>query len=120
MGNTDILIRTITDIIWVGSNKARAWQGGDIRKIYYGLLVGFTVWWMIAVNWGNAMTLFKFLANVAGFVLAIAGIQVLMVNTRLLPRELQAPMWRKAALVLCSVFYTIISIMVAWTAIESW
>ncbi len=120
MGNTDILIRTITDIIWVGSNKARKWQGGDIRKIYYGLLVGFTVWWMIAVNWGNAMTLFKFLANVAGFVLAIAGIQVLMVNTRLLPRELQAPMWRKAALVLCSVFYTIISIMVAWTAIESW
>ena len=120
LGNADILVRTVTDIIWVGSNKARTWRGGDIRKVYYGLLIGFTVWGMIAVNWGNAMSLFKFLANVAGFVLAVAGIQVLMVNTKLLPRELQPPVWRKAALVLCSVFYTIITTMVVWSTIRNW
>jgi hypothetical protein len=120
MGNTDILIRTVTDIIWVGSDKARSWRGADIRKIYYGLLIGFSIWGMIAVNWGNAMSLFKFLANVAGFILAVAGIQVLMVNTKLLPREIQPSIWRKAALVLCSVFYTIITVMVVWSTIKSW
>jgi hypothetical protein len=31
-------------------SKARAWHGGDVRKIYYALLFGFTVWGMIAVN----------------------------------------------------------------------
>jgi hypothetical protein len=120
MGNTDILVRTVTDILWVGSNRVRSWRGGDIKKIYYGLLLGFTVWGMIAVNWGNAMTLFKFLANVAGFVLAIAGIQVLMVNRKLLPRELQPPAWRQVALLVSSIFYTIISIMVAREAIQKW
>ena len=27
LGNTDLLIRTITDIVWVGSSKVRAWRG---------------------------------------------------------------------------------------------
>ncbi|HWC77780.1 MAG TPA: Nramp family divalent metal transporter, partial [Blastocatellia bacterium] len=29
MGNTDILVRTVTDILWVGSNRVRSWRGGD-------------------------------------------------------------------------------------------
>jgi hypothetical protein len=118
MGNTDIVVRTITDIIWVASPKARAWRGGDIRKIYYALLFGFTVWGMIAVNWADAMSLFKIIANIAGLVLAIAAIQVLRVNTRLLPAELQPPLWRKIALIACSVFYGVIFTLVAWSLIR--
>ena len=118
MGNTDILIRTVTDIIWVGSSRARAWRGGDIRKIYYTLLLVFTMWGMIAVHWGNAMSLFKILANIAGLVLAAASIQVLRVNTKLLPRELQPPLWRRAALVACAIFYGVIFLVVAWSLIR--
>src|SRR5207248_6163946 len=88
LGNTDILVRTITDIIWVSSSRARAWRGGDVRRIYYALLFGFTVFGLIAVNWADAMSLFKILANLAGFVLAVAGIQIAFVTRKLMPREL--------------------------------
>jgi len=120
LGNTDILIRTLTDIIWVGSRKARSWRGGDIRKIYYGLLLIFTVWGMIAVNWKDAMGLFKILANIAGVVLAISSIQILFVNTKLLPTALQPSAWRKAALVMCSLFYATLAVMVFWSQVKSY
>jgi hypothetical protein len=118
LGNTDIVVRTVTDIIWVGSSRARTWRGGDIRKIYYALLFGFAIWGMFAVNWADAMSLFKVIANVAGLVLSIAAIQVLRVNTKLLPRELQPPVWRKVALVACSVFYGVIFILVAGSLVR--
>jgi hypothetical protein len=118
LGNTDILIRTITDIVWVGSPRARNWKGGDIRKIYYLLLMLFTAWGMFAVNWTDAMSLFKILANVAGFVLAFSSIQILIVNTRLLPKELQPPIWRKAALVCCSLFYGAIFVAISFSQLK--
>ncbi|MGH9429039.1 MAG: hypothetical protein ACRD2L_22375 [Terriglobia bacterium] len=67
---------------------------------------------MLAVNWGTAMGLFKILANVAGFVLALAGVQIYLVNTRFLPRELQPQLWRKILLLCTSAFYAIISLTV--------
>ena len=112
LGNTDILIRTVTDTIWVGSSRVRGWRGGDIRKIYYALLFGFTLWGLIAVRWADAMSLYKIIANIAGLVLAIAAAQVLRINTKLLPPELRPPLWRKAGLIACSVFYMVIFLFV--------
>ena len=118
LGNTDLLVRTITDITWVGSRRARAWRGGDIRRIYYALLLGFTVWGVFAVNWGDAMSLFKIIANMAGVVMAIAAVQVLIVGRRLLPAELQPPMWRRVVLVLCSLFYATFSALWLWSLLK--
>ncbi|MDQ3684178.1 MAG: Nramp family divalent metal transporter [Acidobacteriota bacterium] len=118
LGNTDLLIRTITDIVWTGSSRARAWRGGDIRRIYYGLLLMFTVWGMIAVNWADAMSLFKIIANMAGLVLAIAGVQVLVVNRKLLPPELRPALWRQAGLILCTIFYGIFTLIVFGTLLR--
>lgn len=38
LGNTDVLIRTITDIMWIGSPKARSWRVGDILAVNCRLL----------------------------------------------------------------------------------
>ncbi|HWS87918.1 MAG TPA: Nramp family divalent metal transporter [Pyrinomonadaceae bacterium] len=118
LGNTDLLVRTITDIVWVGSPSARAWRGGDIRRIYYGILFGFTAWGLFAVNRGDAMGLFKIIANMAGVVLAIASVQLLIVGYRLLPREIQPPAWRRAVLALCALFYMTFSALVIWSQIK--
>lgn len=105
LGNTDLLIRTATDLLWTASSRVRRWPGSSIARLYYGLLLAFTVWGMFAVTWGHAMQLFMVFATVAGLILAIAAVQILIVNTRLLPKELQPPLWRKAALVICAAFY---------------
>jgi len=115
LGNTDILIRTVTDIVWVASPRLRERRRMNISKLYYSLLAVFTVWGMFAVNWGHAITLFKILGAVAGPVLAIAAIQILIVNTTLLPRELQPRLWRRCALVLCAISYGCLSIALLWS-----
>jgi hypothetical protein len=73
------------------------------------LLIGFTIWGFVVVNLAGAMTLFKILAAIAGLVLVPASIQVLRVNTRLLPPELRPALWRRAALIACAVFYAAVS-----------
>jgi hypothetical protein len=44
-------------------------------------------------------------ASVAGLMMSIYGAQVWYVNRKFLPKELQAPRWRQAALLLFSAFF---------------
>jgi hypothetical protein len=54
---------------------------------------------------GGAVALFKVMANMAGLVMAIAGVQILLVNRRFLPRALRAPLYREALLAACVCFH---------------
>ena len=83
----------------------RAWAGKNARPVYYVLFAGFTLWGMGAANSGTAMELMKLMGNIAGFISAVASVQLLIVNTRLLPTELRPPLWRRIALAGCSLFY---------------
>lgn len=118
LGNTDILVRTVTDALWTSSEKARNWRGGNVSKIYYTLLIAVTIWGVYVVRLGGVMELFKFLANVAGFILAIAAVHLLIVNTRLLPKELQPSWWRKLALAACALFYGAVTALVLWDQVH--
>jgi len=112
LGNTDILVRTVTDAMWMASEKVRGWKGGKIQWVYYAILGTFTVWAFLAIGIASPMTLFKLLANVAGLVLAIAGVQIFWVNRRFLPRALRAPLWREGLLLACAAFYAFFSFFV--------
>ncbi|MBI5759328.1 MAG: Nramp family divalent metal transporter, partial [Planctomycetales bacterium] len=114
VGNTDILVRTVTDVLWTSSQRARNWRGGSVSTIYYTLLIALTIGGAFVVRLGGVMKLFTFLASVAGFVLAVGAVHILIVNTRLLPKELQPSWWRKAALILCALFYGVVSTLVLW------
>lgn len=103
LGNTDTLVRLVTDTLWSAGWSRRA--GANVGRLYVALLAGFTVWGAITVQWGSAMSLFKALGVVAGPVLCLAAIQILIVNTRLLPAELR-PSWPlRAGLIAAALFY---------------
>jgi hypothetical protein len=104
LGNTDILVRTITDAVWM-ARQGRGDPRFDIRRLYYGILIAFSVWSVIAIRMASPFQLFKFLANMAGIVLAIAGVQIVMVNRRFLPRVLRPALWREIGVLGCSAFY---------------
>lgn len=120
LGNTDVLVRTLTDTLWTASSRVRRWRDGSIAKVYYSLLLVFTAWGLVAVHLGTAMTLFKYLGTMAGVVMAIAGVQLYLVNTRLLPRELQPSWWRKAALLICSLAYGAMSLVAGYDVVSKW
>jgi hypothetical protein len=104
LGNTDILVRTITDAVWMSSSRAREWKMG-IRAIYYGILIVFSVWGVFVIRSASPFQLFKILANMAGIVLMIAGVQIFLVNRRFLPAAVRPALWREVGLLACSAFY---------------
>jgi hypothetical protein len=118
LGNTDILVRTITDAVWMSSKRAREWTAG-IRAIYYAILVAFSVWGVFVIRSASPFQLFKILANMAGIVLLIAGIQIFLVNRRFLPRAVRAPLWREIGLLACSAFYAFFAYFVVRDVIRS-
>jgi hypothetical protein len=99
------MTRAVTDILWTGSARIRAWRGGDVRVIYYGVLALITAWGIIALKLTQPIVLLALSANMAGIVFIISSLHLLYVNTRLLPVELRPPLWRRLALVALSVFY---------------
>jgi hypothetical protein len=105
LDNLEALVRGITDILWTGSRRVRAWRGGDVRAVYYTVLGIAVVWGIIAMRLAQPIVLLKLGANVAGFVFIVSSIHLLYINTRLLPAHVRPPMWRRATLVAMALFY---------------
>jgi hypothetical protein len=118
LGNTDILVRTVTDALWMSSRRARDWDKG-IRAIYYGILIVFSIWGVFVIRSASPFQLFKILANMAGIVLLVAGIQIFLVNRRFLPKAVRPPLWREIGLLSCSGFYAFFAYFVIRDLIRS-
>jgi hypothetical protein len=114
----EAMTRAITDILWTGSSRIRAWRGGDVRVVYYTVLVAITAWGIIALRLTQPIILLALSANMAGIVFIISSLHLLYINTRLLPVELRPPMWRRVALVALAVFYGLFLFMWLWTLFD--
>ena len=107
VSNVDILVRTLTDICWAVSPRARKRRVSTI----YGILLGFfTLWALFAASWTTALGLFKIMGIVASPILAMGALQILRVNTKLLPPELRPSWWRRGGLLLCALFYGVFAV----------
>ncbi len=101
------MVRSLTDILWTGSRRVRRWSRDDVRIIYYGALSIVCLWGIVALRLAQPIVLLMLAANVASVVFVIASLHLLYVNTRLLPKALHPPLWRRAALVGMACFYGI-------------
>lgn len=107
----DGLTRMLTDIAWTGSRRARAWWGGDVRRLYYTTLGVIVVWGLIALKLVQPILLVQISANVGGLVFVIAGLHLLYVNTRLLPEPLRPALGPRVGLVALVLFYGFFTVM---------
>jgi hypothetical protein len=105
LGQSDGLVRTLTDMLWSGSARLRQRSGVDVRRMYYTILAVFVVWGCIALNLAQPLTLVVIGANVAGLNFVFLSIHTLVVNRRVLPRELKPPLWREVMVALCALFF---------------
>jgi hypothetical protein len=105
LDSLDGMTRSITDILWTGSARVRRWRNGDVRVVYYGVLTVIVLWGVLALRLAQPIILLQIGANIAGIVFVLSSLHLLYVNTRLLPRELRPPTWRRVALVLMALFY---------------
>ncbi len=114
LGNTDVLIRTVSDICWSAFPSVRR---RPIGVLYATLLGVLTVWAVVAVHLGNVLQLFKVLGIVANPIMAIAAVQILRVNTRFLPKEVRPPLWRQIGLVVCAIVYGGMTAALIWNMV---
>jgi hypothetical protein len=111
LGNLDGIVRLTTDTLWSGSEAVRKWRGGDVRTIYYFILGMYVVWGCIAMGLAQPLVLIMIGANIAAFIFAFTGIHVIIVNRKILPKEVRAPLWREVIVIMCSVFYGVFFIV---------
>lgn len=114
------MTRAITDILWTGSARIRGWRGGDVRVIYYSVLVVISIWGILALRLTQPIVLLALSANMAGIVFIISAVHLLYVNTRLLPVALRPPLWRRLALVALALFYGLFLTMWLWSIVRAW
>jgi hypothetical protein len=105
LGNSDGLVRTLTDMLWSGNTGVRRFRRLDVRTVYYSILAVFVVWGCIALNLAQPLTLVVIGANVAGLNFVFVSLHTLVVNRRFLPPELRPPIWREAIVLLCALFF---------------
>jgi hypothetical protein len=105
LDNLEGMVRAITDILWTGSRRVRAWRGGDVRAVYYAVLGTVVGWGIIALQLAQPIVLLIIGANVAGAVFVLAAPHLLYINARLLPPHVRPPMWRRVALIAMAIFY---------------
>jgi hypothetical protein len=99
------MVRALTDILWTGSRRLRAWRGGDVRAVYYAVLAAVVLWGVVALRLAQPIVLLQLGANIGGFIFIVTSLHLLYVITRLLPPRLRPPLWRRAALVGMALFY---------------
>jgi hypothetical protein len=99
------MVRAITDILWTGSKRVRVWRGGDVRAVYYTVLLVAVTWGIFALRLAQPIILLRLAANVAAVVFVIASLHLLYLNTRLLPEPLRPSRWRRAGLIAMACFY---------------
>ena len=58
-----------------------------------------------ALRFVALLTLLLIAANIGGANFVLLSLHTLVVNRRFLPRELRPPLWREAAVLLCTAFY---------------
>ena len=107
------MTRSVTDILWTGSSRVRAWRGGDVRAVYYVVLALVVIWGMIALRLAQPLVLLQIGANIGGAIFVIASLHLLYLNTRVLPAALRPPLWRRLALVGMALFYGFFVFLVA-------
>jgi hypothetical protein len=105
LGVVDGLPRSITDVLWSGSESVRRWRGGDIRAVYASVLAVFAVWGCLALNLAQPLTLIVLGANIAALNLVCLSLHTLALNRRVLPAPLRPTLAREAGVLCCAIFY---------------
>jgi hypothetical protein len=116
---SDACVRQSTELLWHTSPRLRAFCRGDIRRLYYGILVALVLWTGVLFVLGTPLGLVLLSANVAGVVFIVAGIQLLFVNRRLLPKALQPGVLTRCLIAVLVVFYGVFTAASIWDKIRA-
>jgi len=120
MSIIDDFSRRWTDILWSGVARIRdSLHGNQVRRIYYGILIGYVGWsvicfWMFSL-YGSPKLMTIVIANLNNVAIGVTSFHLLHINRTLLPAPLRPRWYQQLGLLACGVFYVGLSLLVFFT-----
>jgi hypothetical protein len=116
LGSTDMITRTLVDLLWQASERVRRWAKGEIRKVYYTVLAFIVVWIIFAFALYYILGIVPLawilmVANISNVVLALTAAATIYINRRWLPKEIRTPTWAAVILGIGVVFWSMFAIL---------
>jgi hypothetical protein len=106
LDNFEGMVRAVTDILWTGSSRVRAWRGGGrARRVLHGARRAGGVGHLRAAPRATHRPAEDRRERRRRGVRHCCAALCLYVNTRILPPHVRPPMWRRVALAAMAVFY---------------
>lgn len=120
LGSTDMITRTLVDLIWQASERVRRWARGEIRRLYYTVLAFIVIWIIFAFILYYALGIVPLawilmVANISNVVLALTASATIYINRKWLPKEIRMPIWSAIILVIGVIFWSTFAILATLT-----
>lgn len=117
MSIVDDFSRRWTDALWTASPRIRRkFKPGQVGYLYYAILSLYVLWsfvcaWIFS-NYGTPKLMTLIIANLNNVALGITSLQLLWINTTLLPAKLRPRWYHALGLSACALFYLGLAILV--------
>jgi hypothetical protein len=111
----DQIARRWTDMIWTASPAVKRLGRGEVRYLYYGILMIYGIWGLLILWLLPALRIAEIGAVLGNIALGGSSLQALYVNRKLLPKPLRPHPLLQLGVALCGVFFLGISIAVMAT-----
>jgi len=117
MSIVDDFSRRYTDILWSGSRRVReSMSGNQVRRIYYTILSLYVLWSLVCAylfsTYGTPKLMTIVIANLNNLAIGATALQLLWINTRLLPPEIRPRWYHRLGLAGCGMFYLGLALLV--------
>lgn len=120
-GTADSVLRRWVDVVWTSSPRLRRLDPGQIRYVYFGVLIVYCVWGCIMLLSFDPTRLLTIASLAANFALGVSCFHTLVVNLTLLPRELRPGWMARIGMVASGLFFlTLAVITVGVEVARSW
>lgn len=119
ISEVDNLVRRWTELIWTGSKHTRHMRGNQVKYVYYTIMGLYFCWGLIALRLTpNPLFLAVLTGSLRNLGMSATALHALVVNRKLLPRELRPPVIMQVSQVACFVFFLGISVIAFYQQIR--
>lgn len=109
----DGIVRRWVDVFWTSSSALRKWDTREIKKLYFTVLLGYSVFGLIMLSLQKPVQLVTVATNIFNFALGFSCWHTLAINMTLLPRELRPGWFVRVALLLAGLFFVALATITA-------
>jgi len=101
----DTVSRQITEIVWSLSRSLRNWAKGDVRRVYYLVLLIYVIWGSIVINIGQPLIVAMIAGNIANLAFTLTAFHQLYLNHKYLPKYARPSKLKTLLIITAGLFY---------------